>query len=147
MRWSENRILLEVSLKGTFKELCAGNVPVFEPKKEEEEEYASFFNTLFSSSLENFEVDEELMKAAITNWDADRVALLDKWIIHLSINEMRQFPHIPVKVTMNEYLEIAKAYSTPASAGFINGVVDKIATLMKAEGGLKKSARGLMDNR
>ena len=147
MHWSENRILLEVSLKSSFKELCAGNVPVFAPKKDYEEEYASFFNTLFSSSLENFEKDEDLMKEAITNWDADRVAVLDKWIIHLSINEMRQFPHIPVKVTMNEYLEISKAYSTPGSAGFINGVVDKIATLMKAEGGLKKSARGLMDNR
>jgi N utilization substance protein B len=147
MHWSENRILLEVSLKSTFKELSNGNVPIFIAKKEEEEEFASFFNTLFSSSLENFDKDEELMKEAVINWEADRVAVLDKWIIHLAINEMRQFPHIPVKVTMNEYLEIAKAYSTPGSAGFINGVVDKIASLMKAEGGLKKSARGLMDNR
>jgi len=147
MHWSENRILLEVLLKHTFKELCNGDSPVFKPRKDEEEEFVNFFNILFTSSLENFEKDEALMKIAVTNWDADRVALLDKWIIHLSINEMRQFPHIPIKVTMNEYLEISKAYSTPSSAGFINGVVDKISSLMKAEGSLKKSARGLMDNR
>ena len=147
MHWSENRILLEVLLKNTFKELCLGNAPVFKPRKEEEEEFISFFDTLLNSSLENFEKDESMMKEVVNNWDADRVALLDRWIIHLSINEMRQFPHIPIKVTMNEYLEISKAYSTPSSAGFINGVVDKIAGLMKAEGGLKKSARGLMDNR
>ena len=147
MHWSENRILLEVSLKSTFKELASGNVPVFVSKKEEEEEFISFFNILLTSTLENLEIDNQLMLEAIDNWEADRVAVLDKWIIHLSINELRQFPHIPVKVTMNEYLEIAKAYSTPGSASFINGVVDKIASLMKAEGKIKKSARGLMDNK
>jgi len=147
LHWSENRILLEVSLKATFKHLSAGDVPQFKRNDEEDQEYREFFNTLLDSSLENFEEDEKRMAETITNWDSDRVALLDKWIIHLSINEMRRFPHIPVKVTMNEYLEIAKAYSTPGSAGFINGVVDKLAGKMKADGSIKKSAKGLMDNK
>lgn len=147
LHWSENRILLEVSLKATFKGLGMGEIPQFRRNDEEDKEYREFFNTLLDSSLENFEEDEKRMADTITNWDSDRVALLDKWIIHLSINEMRKFPHIPVKVTMNEYLEIAKAYSTPGSAGFINGVVDKLATKMRADGTLKKSAKGLMDNK
>jgi N utilization substance protein B len=147
LHWSENRILLEVSLKSTFKLLAGGEVPVFKRNDTEDEEYREFFNTLLDSSLENFEEDEKQMAETITNWDSDRVALLDKWIIHLSINEMRKFPHIPVKVTMNEYLEIAKAYSTPGSAGFINGVVDKLAAKMRASGTIRKSAKGLMDNK
>jgi transcription antitermination protein NusB len=147
LHWSENRILLEVSLKATFKGLGMGEVPQFKRNDEEDKEYREFFNTLLNSSLENFEEDEKRMAETITNWESDRVALLDKWIIHLSINEMRKFPHIPVKVTMNEYLEIAKAYSTPGSAGFINGVVDKLAAKMKGEGIIRKSAKGLMDNK
>lgn len=147
LHWSENRIFLEVKLKGTFKKLCAGEVPEFVPDTESEEEFISFFKILFFKSIENFEENEVLLQKAATNWDADRIALLDRWIIHLSLNEMKYFPHIPVKVTMNEYLEIAKAYSTPNSSGFINGVVDKLASLMKQEGSLKKSARGLMDNK
>jgi len=147
LHWAENRILLEVSLKATYKTLSQGEVPQFKRNDEEIIEYKDFFNTLLDSSLENFEEDEKRISETITNWDSDRVALLDKWIIHLSINEMRKFPHIPIKVTMNEYLEIAKAYSTPGSAGFINGVVDKIAGKLKIEGSIKKSAKGLMDNR
>jgi N utilization substance protein B len=60
---------------------------------------------------------------------------------------MRKFPHIPVKVTINEYLEIAKAYSTPGSAGFINGVVDKMSKRLQQAGKIRKSAKGMMDNK
>lgn len=147
MHWSENRILLEVRLKETFKTLVGGQSPIFATDEEELEEYTRFFGVLFASSLENFDTDEGLIRATLKNWDPDRIALLDKYLIHLSLNEMRNFPHIPVKVTMNEYLEIAKAYSTPGSAGFINGVVDKLAKQLKEGGNIKKSARGLMDNR
>lgn len=147
LHWSENRVLLEVSLKNTFKSLAMGEVPAFAVKKEEMEEFIQFFNTLLDSVLENVDADEELMSKVVTNWDNDRIAVLDKWIIHLSLNEMRKFPHIPVKVTMNEYLEIAKAYSTPGSSSFINGVVDRMAQKMKETGSIRKSAKGLMDNK
>lgn len=147
MHWSENRILLEVRLKKTFKSLSQGEVPNFEDEPEELEEYNHFFHVLFQNSMDKFEEDDELIRTALKNWDPERVALLDKYIIHLSMTEMREFPHIPVKVTINEYLEIAKAYSTPGSAGFINGVVDKLSKTLKESGNMKKSARGLMDNK
>ena len=147
MRWAENRILLEVSLKATFRQLLAGEAVSFRLDVEEVTEYEHLFKTLINSTLDSFEEDNLLIEQNLKNWEPDRVALLDKYLIHLSINEMRQFAHIPVKVTMNEYLEIAKAYSTPGSASFINGVVDKLATLLKTQGAVKKSAKGLMDNK
>lgn len=147
MHWSENRILLEVGLKKTFKALCAGQVPTFVADTEETEEFKRFFEILFFSSLDHYASDEKEMAAQLKNWDPDRMALLDKYLIHLSLTEMREFPHIPVKVTINEYLEIAKSYSGPGSAGFINGIVDRLSKILKDKGNIKKSARGLMDNK
>lgn len=147
LHWSENRILLEVALKEGFQQLCEGLSPSFNRNAEDEEEMTSFFSTLFESCLEHQENDEKKLAEVVSNWDPERVSPIDKYIILLSINEMKCFPHIPVKVTINEYLEIAKAYSTPGSAGFINGVTDRMAKIFQKEGLIKKSAKGLMDNR
>lgn len=147
LHWSENRILLEVSLKEHFQQMCEGTSPVFSPDKEDQEEMTSFFNSLFESCLQHQEEDESLLESIISNWDPERVAPTDKYLILLSINEMRNFPHIPVKVTINEYLEIAKAYSSPGSVSFINGVTDRMAKVLQKAGKLKKSARGMMDNK
>lgn len=147
LHWSENRILLEVRLKETYKNLVEGHTPIIQQDLEDDAEMNHFFDVLFLGSLETFEEDEQKVEKVVQNWNSDRVALVDKWIIHLSLTELRRFPHIPVKVTINEYLEIAKAYSTPNSSKFINGVIDKLASNLKQEGTLKKSARGLMDNK
>ncbi len=78
------------------------------------------------------------------NWDKDRIAELDKAIIKMAICEFIKFPSIPVKVTINEYLEIAKEYSTPKSSIFINGILDKISKEFHENGKLNKVGRGLM---
>ncbi|WP_246131502.1 transcription antitermination factor NusB [Aquimarina intermedia] len=78
------------------------------------------------------------------NWDKDRIAELDKAIINMAICEFVKFPSIPVKVTINEYLEIAKEYSTPKSSIFINGILDKISKEYQENGKLQKVGRGLM---
>ncbi|WP_378184257.1 transcription antitermination factor NusB [Aquimarina sp. SS2-1] len=78
------------------------------------------------------------------NWDKDRIAELDKAVIKMAICEFQKFPSIPVKVTINEYLEIAKEYSTPKSSIFINGILDKISKEYKESGKLNKVGRGLM---
>ncbi len=78
------------------------------------------------------------------NWDQDRIAELDKAIIKMAICEFVKFPSIPVKVTINEYLEIAKEYSTPKSSIFINGILDKISKEYQESGKLNKVGRGLM---
>ncbi|MFD2561649.1 transcription antitermination factor NusB [Aquimarina rubra] len=78
------------------------------------------------------------------NWDKDRIAELDKAVIKMAICEFQKFPSIPVKVTINEYLEIAKEYSTPKSSIFINGILDKLSKEYKESGKLNKVGRGLM---
>jgi len=78
------------------------------------------------------------------NWDKDRIAELDKAVIKMAICEFQKFPSIPVKVTINEYLEIAKEYSTPKSSIFINGILDKISKEYQENGKLNKVGRGLM---
>ncbi len=78
------------------------------------------------------------------NWDKERIATLDQLIIQLGICEFKYFPSVPVKVTINEYLEIAKEYSTPKSSVFINGILDKVSKEYQKNGTLNKIGRGLL---
>ena len=78
------------------------------------------------------------------NWDKDRIAEIDRILLKMGIAELLHFPSIPERVTINEYLEIAKEYSTPKSSIFINGILDKLIREYKESGRLKKTGRGLM---
>ena len=88
---------------------------------------------------------EKQMTPFLKNWDLQRVFILDLYIVQLAITEFLHFPTIPVKVTINEYIDISKAYGTPKSWAFINGILDKIATNFKEKKIIKKSGRGLVD--
>ena len=87
----------------------------------------------------------ELVKANISNWDYDRMALMDKILIFMAMTEFIEFHSIPVKVTINEYIEISKFYSTPESRRFVNGMLDRLSTVLKEEGKLVKTGLGLVD--
>ena len=87
----------------------------------------------------------EMVKTNITNWDYDRLALMDRIIIFMAMSEFCEFHSIPVKVTINEYIEIAKLYSTPESHRFVNGMLDRISTILKEEGKIVKSGLGLVE--
>lgn len=82
--------------------------------------------------------------AKTKNWDAERITQIDTVLMQMAICEFQKFPSIPTKVTINEYLEIAKEYSTPKSSNFINGILDKIIKEYTAEGKLNKIGRGLL---
>ncbi len=99
---------------------------------------------LFKKTLLNRSKFNEEIAAKTVNWDADRIANLDAILLQMSICEFQKFPSIPVKVTINEYLEIAKDYSTPKSSFFINGILDKIVKEYSENGKLNKIGRGLM---
>ena len=90
---------------------------------------------------------KELISQNTKNWEVDRLPLTDRVILEMAIAEMVNFPSIPVKVTINEYIELAKEYSTPKSRQFINGILDVISKKMKESGAMKKSGRGLIDNK
>ncbi len=85
------------------------------------------------------------IEAVLKNWDSERLAIIDTIILKLSLCEMLHFPTIPAKVTINEYVEISKSYSTDKSKEFINGVLDKLMKDLSDEGEIKKTGRGLVD--
>ena len=110
-------------------------------KDEEDKEFVSL---LFRKTVLN---EIELAKNYIDktpNWDADRIAEIDTIILKMAICEFLKFPSIPVKVTINEYLELAKEYSTPKSSIFINGILDNLVKEFTAEDKIKKTGRGLL---
>lgn len=103
-----------------------------------------FGRELLEKTLLNDEKLEFELEGKTPNWDADRIALLDRIILKIAIAELLFFPSIPTKVTLNEYLEIAKDYSTPNSNNFVNGVLDKLVREFKEENRMNKSGRGLL---
>ena len=109
-------------------------------KDQQDMDYA---NELLTKTLLNDAKWEKEIEGKTPNWDNDRIAEIDSIILKMAICELLNFPSIPEKVTLNEYLEIAKEYSTPKSSIFINGVLDKLAKEYKATGKMQKIGRGL----
>lgn len=109
---------------------------------DDEEEFAKilFRKTLFHDK-ENTAVIEERTK----NWEVERIASMDVILMKMALTEAREFSQIPLKVTMNEYIEVSKFYSTPKSNTFINGILDKVFSDMKTKGEIAKIGRGLIE--
>ena len=110
-------------------------------KSEEDLDYAK---SLLRNTIAGFERISLLLDNSMQNWDIERVALMDQIILITAIAEAENFPSIPVRVTMNEYIDIAKCYSTDSSGGFINGLLDKIISRLTEEGKIVKSGKGLL---
>ena len=104
-----------------------------------------YFDDLANLSLKNFESNNQLINKYITNWDLDRLAKIDLVIINLAITELVNFKEIPIKVSLNEYIEISKDYSTEKSSLFINGILDKIVKDLVKNNSLIKEGRGLRE--
>jgi transcription antitermination protein NusB len=117
---------------------------LFFPKMNAGEEDPQFAIELLEKVAVNNDALEEEMAGRTPNWDTDRIALLDAVMIKMAIAELLYFPSIPPKVTMNEYIEISKDYSTPKSNIFINGILDKTIKDFEESGRLNKSGRGLI---
>ena len=104
-----------------------------------------YFDELANLSIKNFESNNQLINKYITNWDLDRLAKIDLVIINLAITELVNFKEIPIKVSLNEYIEISKNYSTEKSSLFINGILDKIVKDLVNNNSLIKKGRGLRE--
>ncbi|WP_397362292.1 transcription antitermination factor NusB [Olleya sp. R77988] len=114
------------------------------PKLYKDIEDKQFAINLFKKTLLNQSKLGEEITAKTKNWDTERIASIDLVLLKMAICELKNFPSIPTKVTINEYLEIAKEYSTPKSSIFINGILDKLLKEYQEEGKLNKIGRGLM---
>jgi N utilization substance protein B len=148
LNWEENRPIVRNLVLKTLKML-----PYQADEKQELmnlsanwQDDRDFAETLYKQTLADDAKSEKLIAESTQNWDVERVALLDKIILKMALCEMQLFRGIPVKVTINEYIEISKLYSTPKSKQFVNGILDKLAQDLAASGEIRKSGRGLLDN-
>jgi N utilization substance protein B len=116
----------------------------FTPKLYKDADDKQYAIDLFKKTLLNRTAINKEIEQKTQNWDTDRIALVDHVLLQMAICELKNFPSIPVKVTLNEYLEIAKEYSTPKSSIFINGILDKLVKEYEDAGTLKKIGRGLL---
>jgi N utilization substance protein B len=125
-----------------IKPVEEGNLRI--PKVFKDNEDRDFVQNLFRKTVLN---ESELAKEYLDktpNWDSERIAEIDNIILKMAICELLKFPSIPVKVTINEYLELAKEYSTPKSSIFINGILDNLVKELQNNNRLQKVGRGLM---
>jgi len=143
-RWDEDKSLVIGSAKKILKSLpqSESKLDAYKTDNETREDFGEY---LLNYVLEN---DIELLadiEPVIENWDVERVAVLDMVLLKMALAELLQFKQIPMKVTLNEYVELAKTYSTDKSKEFINGILDKLMHKLEGEGKIVKKGRGLKE--
>ncbi len=119
--------------------------PQLAPLFKDPEEDKQFIIDLFRKTIVDNELCEKLISEKTKNWEVDRIAVMDVILMKMAIAELIHFTSIPVKVTLNEYIEISKTYSTPKSKQFINGILDKLVADFRRDGTMQKTGRGLME--
>jgi N utilization substance protein B len=144
LTWLDDLPAINTLIVKQIKQLKGEYDTLVIPKVYKDEDDKDFVKNLFRKTVLN---ELELSKEYIDktpNWDVERIAEIDTIILKMAICELLKFPSIPTKVTINEYLEIAKEYSTPKSSIFINGILDNLVKEFTQDGKLKKSGRGLL---
>lgn len=144
LTWIDDYALVNTFISKQLKQIKNPMSSIEIPRIYKDEDDKNFAKQLFIKTILN---EEELSKEYVNktpNWDSERIAEMDTILLKMAICELLKFPSIPVKVTINEYLEIAKEYSTPKSSIFINGILDNLIKDYKQENKLTKSGRGLM---
>jgi transcription antitermination protein NusB len=151
LNWTENKSVVRSLAAKVLKNAAANSIseeddflPELAINWEEDKE---FFQNIFNLTVKNGIINRDLIAKKTQNWDIDRIAYTDKIILSMAITEMKNFPSIPVKVSINEYIDISKTYSTPKSKQFVNGLLDVLAKELTQSGEIRKSGRGLLDNK
>lgn len=126
-----------------FKEAKGENCKILPLVKSNDD--ITFYKTLYTKTLLNDEVYKELIVPHLKNWEAERVMGIDMILMKMAICELIHFPTIPVKVTLNEYIELAKWYSSMKSGTFVNGLLDKVVMDLKTQNQIHKTGLGLID--
>jgi N utilization substance protein B len=148
IHWAEDQEIVKSLVDKTIKSRNAeSGIIELQKLSLDWEDDREFMIRLFSTTVELEEKYKKLIARNTKNWEVDRLPLTDRIILEMAIAELITFSHIPVKVSINEYIELAKLYSTPKSRQFINGILDVIAKELVSSGDMKKSGRGLIDNK
>jgi N utilization substance protein B len=148
IRWVEDKEIVKSLVGKTIKSLDADSQAIALQKLSLDwEDDREFMEKLYADTVSLDVRYKEFIAKNTKNWEVDRLPLTDRIILEMAIAELISFPNIPVKVTINEYIELAKLYGTPNSRQFINGILDVIAKELQSLGSIKKSGRGLIDNK
>ena len=138
--WNDDKEIVDTFVLKTIKRFEEANGAKQELLPEfKDEEDKDFARRLFRRTILNADYYRHLISENTRNWDLDRVAFMDVIIMQIALAEILSFPNIPVSVSLNEYIEIAKVYSTPKSGNFINGTLDGIVKLLQKENKLTKN--------
>jgi len=145
--WEEDKSILKSMIKKTLNSLNSIKLDKFTiaDLSNDLSDDKSFAKNLFEGVLDGNKIFDSLISDNCQNWDIERISTIDRILLKMGICEFLYFHNIPVKVTINEYIDIAKKYSTPKSKNFINGVLDILSKKMIDK--IKKTGKGLIDNK
>jgi N utilization substance protein B len=142
--WSDDKSLAIGAIKKTIKQTPNIHDDFYEAYTPDAETAEEFGRQLLKETLGNEATLLKYIEPILNNWDLDRLAIIDMILIQMALTEFIYFPTIPTKVTLNEYVEISKQYSTAKSKDFVNGILDKLMKSLDEEGMIKKEGRGLV---
>lgn len=147
INWSVDKEVMQGMVAKTIKNFTSEDPfkNKLTPISADWEEDSKFVQDLFAYTLRNNEAYQKMIAERTKNWESERIALMDTILMKMAICELLNFPSIPVKVTINEYLDLSKDYSTPKSNSFINGILDKILGDLKRTDSIHKMGRGLIE--
>ena len=142
--WIDDKSLVVGAIKKTIKALPAKE-DFFEAYMPTDETTKDFGEVLLSKVSNEDGPLLQLIEPTLKNWDVDRVAVIDMILLKMALSELMSFPTIPTKVTLNEFVEISKLYSTEKSKDFINGILDRLMKKLDKDGRIQKEGRGLVE--
>lgn len=147
IHWVDDLDLASSMVLKTLKQYKFDASPnhAFLPLYKDPEDERNFIRTLFYETINQDADNTILIKNKTQNWELDRIVLIDMILMKMALAEAKSFSSIPVKVTLNEYIELSKYYSTPKSNSFINGILDKLFSELKDSGEILKKGRGLLE--
>jgi transcription antitermination protein NusB len=145
--WTEDTDILRTMLNHSFVDIADGGTVNIEVLDEMWEETRYFMTELFNKCISEEKEVLEILKPKLSNWDFDRLLFTDRILLKMAIVELIHFPSIPIKVSINEIIEIAKNYGSEKSGHFVNGILDGLTKFLISENKIKKTGRGMLDNK
>jgi N utilization substance protein B len=142
--WQDDESLVVGAMKKTLKAMPL-NGEFYKEYEPSDETVREFGEQLLRKTCQEDQSLFEQIEPTLKNWDAERVAILDMIMLKMALCELLHFPTIPTKVTLNEFVEISKTYSTDKSKDFINGILDRLMKKLQKEGKINKEGRGLVE--
>lgn len=143
--WEDDKTLVAGAIKKVLKALPIGKSDFYKEYYPDDETVKVFGETLLLQTFDNDTTLQSYITPVLKNWSQDRLAVIDMIMMKLAVSEFVYFDSVPTKVTLNEYVELSKLYSTSKSKDFINGVLDTLVKQLTENGTIMKSGRGLVD--